>query len=109
MRRRQDAASLGLCAFMADHRDVYIVSAVRTPIGCFQGALKSQTAVDLGVAAAKAAIERANIQPTDIQEALIGCVLQAQLGQSPARQVALRAGCPPSTCLLYTSDAADEL
>ena len=77
MRRRQDAASLGLCAFMADHRDVYIVSAVRTPIGCFQGALKSQTAVDLGVAAAKAAIERANIQPTDIQEALIGCVLQA--------------------------------
>lgn len=82
---------------MADHRDVYIVSAVRTPIGCFQGALKSQTAVDLGVAAAKAAIERANIQPTDIQEALIGCVLQAQLGQSPARQVALRAGCPPST------------
>ncbi|WFC96434.1 acetyl-CoA C-acetyltransferase [Malassezia brasiliensis] len=76
---------------------VYIVSAVRTPVGAFQGALKSQSATDLGTAAAKAAIERAGIQPSDVEEAYLGCVLQANVGQAPARQVVLRAGCNEST------------
>ena len=52
---------------------VYIVSAVRTPVGAFQGVLKSQSATDLGTAAAKAAIERAGIQPSDVEEAYLGC------------------------------------
>ena len=77
--------------------DVYIVSATRTPVGSFQGALKSQSAVDLGVSAARAAIERARLAPADIEEAFLGCVLQGGVGQAPARQVVLRAGCPVST------------
>lgn len=77
--------------------EVLIVSAVRTPVGAFQGVLKSQGAVDLGVVAAKAAIERAGIQPSDVEEAYFGCVLQGNLGQAPARQVVLRAGCPDTT------------
>jgi len=76
---------------------VYIVSAVRTPVGAFQGALKTQTAVDLGTAAAQAAMVRGQVAPEDIDEAYMGCVLQAGLGQAPARQVVLRAGCPTST------------
>ncbi|WFD45195.1 acetyl-CoA C-acetyltransferase [Malassezia psittaci] len=76
---------------------VYIVSAVRTPVGSFQGSLKSQSATDLGTAAAVAAIERANIDPKDVEEAYLGCVLQANAGQAPARQVVLRAKCPGTT------------
>ena len=79
------------------HAPVFIVSAVRTPVGCFQGTLKSQTAIDLGTAATKAAIDRAHIKPADIDEAYLGCVLQGNLGQGPARQVVLHAGCPDST------------
>lgn len=79
------------------NEDVYILSAARTPVGSFQGVLKSQTAVDLGVVAAKAAMERAQVAPSDIEEAYIGCVLQAGVGQAPARQVVLRAGCAEST------------
>jgi acetyl-CoA C-acetyltransferase len=78
---------------MSDH-NVVIVSAKRTPIGAFQGALSSATAPQLGTAAAKAAIEAAGIQPGDIQEAIFGCVLPAGLGQAPARQAALGAGVP---------------
>jgi acetyl-CoA C-acetyltransferase len=78
---------------MSDH-DVVIVSARRTPIGAFQGAFASATAIQLGTAAAKAAIESAGIKGSDIQEVIMGCVLPAGLGQSPARQVALAAGVP---------------
>ncbi|PKI82628.1 acetyl-CoA C-acetyltransferase [Malassezia vespertilionis] len=77
--------------------DVYILSALRTPIGSFQGALKSQTATDLGATAASAAIERAKLAPSDIEEAYVGNVLQANVGQAPARQVVLRAKCPDTT------------
>lgn len=77
--------------------DVYIVSAARTPVGAFQGALKTQTAVDLGVTAAQAAIERSGLQPGQVDEAYIGCVLQGGVGQAPARQVVLRAGCGDAT------------
>jgi len=80
---------------MSEH-NVVIVSARRTPIGAFQGALSPVTAPQLGTAAAKAAIESAGIQPADVQETIFGCVLPAGLGQAPARQAALGAGVPAS-------------
>src|SRR5690349_5329067 len=78
---------------MSEH-NVVIVSAKRTPIGAFQGALAPATATQLGTAAAKAAIEAAGIRPEDVQETIFGCVLPAGLGQAPARQAALGAGVP---------------
>jgi acetyl-CoA C-acetyltransferase len=78
------------------NRTVYIVSAVRTPIGSFGGSLKEFSATQLGAIAIKAAVERAGLQPTDIQEVLMGCVLQAGLGQAPARQASKFAGLPDS-------------
>jgi acetyl-CoA C-acetyltransferase len=78
-------------------QNVVIVSAKRTPIGAFQGALSSIVAPQLGAAAARAAIEAAKIQGSDIQEVLMGCVLPAGLGQAPARQAAIAAGVPVST------------
>jgi acetyl-CoA C-acetyltransferase len=75
-------------------RKVVIASAVRTPVGSFGGALKSLSAVDLGVVAAKEAIKRAGIKPEDVDEAVLGCVLQAGLGQNVARQIVIGAGCP---------------
>src|SRR5437762_3339245 len=76
--------------------EVYIVSAVRTPIGSFGGSLKDVPATRLGAAAIKAAIEKAGIRPEDVEEVLMGCVLQANLGQAPARQAAKFAGLPDS-------------
>ena len=75
-------------------KKVVIASAARTPVGSFGGVFKTVPAVDLGVTAAKAAIERAGIKPEDIDEAIIGNVLQSGLGQNVARQVVLGAGCP---------------
>jgi len=74
--------------------DVVIVSARRTPIGAFLGALSPLTAVELGSAAIKAAVESAGIASGDVQEVLMGCVLPANLVQAPARQAALGAGVP---------------
>jgi acetyl-CoA C-acetyltransferase len=71
---------------------VVIVSAVRTPMGGFQGDLESLTAPQLGAAAIRAAVERAGVKPADVEEVLFGCVLPAGLGQAPARQAALGAG-----------------
>jgi acetyl-CoA C-acetyltransferase len=76
------------------NRTVYIVSAVRTPIGSFGGSLKDFTAPQLGAIAIKAAVEKAGIQPADVQEVLMGCVIQANTGQAPARQAAKFAGLP---------------
>ena len=76
------------------NRQVYIISAVRTPIGSFGGTLKDFSATQLGAIAIKAAVEKAGLQPTDIQEVLMGCVLQAGLGQAPARQASKFAGLP---------------
>src|SRR6476661_4620519 len=73
---------------------VYIVSAVRTPMGSFGGALKDVPATRLGAIAIKAAVERAGISPDLVDELLMGCVLQANLGQAPARQAAKYAGLP---------------
>ncbi|WP_242208100.1 MULTISPECIES: acetyl-CoA C-acyltransferase [unclassified Pseudomonas] len=76
---------------------IVIVSAVRTPMGGFQGELKSLTAPQLGAAAIKAAVERASIASDSVDEVLFGCVLPAGLGQAPARQAALGAGLDKST------------
>ncbi len=73
---------------------VLIVAARRTPIGAFQGALASATASQLGAVAARAAIESAGLHGADVQETVMGCVLQAGQGQAPARQAALAAGIP---------------
>jgi len=73
-------------------RRAVILGGARTPFGKLNGALASQSAVDLGVVAARAAMERAGVSPGDIQDTIFGQVLQGGAGQSPARQVALRVG-----------------
>jgi acetyl-CoA C-acetyltransferase len=75
-------------------KEVYIISAVRTPIGSFGGALKSLSATQLGAVAIKGALQKAGITPEQVQDVLMGCVLQANLGQAPARQAAKFAGLP---------------
>ena len=74
--------------------DVYILSAVRTPIGKFGGSLASMTAVDMGVVAAQAAIERASVRPDQIEETIFGNARQAGGGPNPARQISIRSGVP---------------
>ena len=74
--------------------EVVILSARRTPIGAFLGALAPLSAVQLGSAAIKAAVESAGIRGAEVQEVIMGCVLPAGLGQAPARQAALGAGVP---------------
>jgi acetyl-CoA C-acetyltransferase len=81
-----------------DKKEVYIISAVRTPIGSFGGSLKDISSTQLGAIAIKGAVEKAGIQPGDVQEVYMGCVLQANLGQAPARQAAILAGLPESVC-----------
>lgn len=75
-------------------REVYIISAVRTPMGSFGGSLKDFSATKLGAIAIKAALEKAGLQPNQVQDLLMGCVIQANLGQAPARQAAKFAGLP---------------
>lgn len=75
-------------------RDVVIVAANRTPIGSFGGAFKSVSAVQLGEAAVKGAMEKAGLKPGDVDELIFGNVLQAGLGQNVARQVAVNVGLP---------------
>jgi acetyl-CoA C-acetyltransferase len=78
-------------------QEVYIVSAVRTPIGSFNGSLSSLSAPKIGAAAIKAAIERIKLNPAEVQQVYMGCVLQGNLGQAPARQAAKFAGLPNET------------
>jgi acetyl-CoA C-acetyltransferase len=73
---------------------IVIVSAARTPMGGFQGELKSFAAAELGASAIRAAVERAKVKPEDVQEVIMGCVLPAGQGQAPARQASLGAGLP---------------
>jgi len=75
-------------------RDVFILSAVRTPIGKFGGSLASLTAPDMGVVAAKAALERAGVGPEQIEETIFGNARQAGGGPNPARQISIRSGVP---------------
>jgi acetyl-CoA C-acetyltransferase len=74
--------------------DVVIVSAARTPVGSFNGALSSLPASELGKVAIEAAISRAGLQPSDVDEVILGQVLQAAAGQGPARQASVKAGIP---------------
>jgi len=75
-------------------KEVVIVSAVRTAIGAYNGSLANVSAVELGALVIKEAIKRANIDPSQVSEVIMGNVLQAGLGQNPARQAALKAGLP---------------
>ena len=75
-------------------KEVVVVSAVRTAVGTFGGSLRDVPAVDLGSIAIKAALERAGLAPEEVEEVLMGCVLQGGLGQSVARQAAIKAGIP---------------
>ena len=75
-------------------KEVVIISAVRTPMGSFGGSLKDISATKLGAIAIKGAIAKAGIKPEQVQDVLMGCVLQANLGQAPARQAAKFAGLP---------------
>jgi acetyl-CoA C-acetyltransferase len=75
-------------------KEVYIVAATRTAIGSFGGSLKDISATQLGAAAIKEAVKRAGVNPEDIDDVLMGCVMQAGLGQAPARQAAKFAGLP---------------
>src|SRR5579872_7181842 len=74
--------------------EVYILSAVRTPIGKFGGSLASMTAADMGVVAAKAAMDRASVRPDQVEETIFGNARQAGGGPNPARQISIRSGVP---------------
>ena len=80
--------------------DAVILSGARTPVGKFLGAFKDLSAIDLGVIAARAAIERAGIDHNSIEDVIMGNVIQAGNGQNPARQVALRSGLPNTVSAL---------
>ncbi len=84
--------------------DIVIISATRTAIGKFGGQFASISAVELGTAAAKSAIQKGNIDPTLIDTVIFGQVLQAGLGQNPARQVALNSGLPHSSTALTVNE-----
>lgn len=75
-------------------KEVFIVSAVRTPMGSFGGSLASVPATKLGAVAIKGALDKIQLDPKEVNEVLMGCVLQANLGQAPARQAAMFAGLP---------------
>jgi len=81
-------------------KETAIISAVRTPIGKFQGALKSMSAPQLGALVVKAAVERAGLTPQQIDEVIMGNVVSAGLGQNPARQAALRGGLLPDVAAM---------
>jgi acetyl-CoA C-acetyltransferase len=79
---------------MSERREAVIISAVRTPTGKFQGALKGFKATELGAMVVREAVRRAGVEPERVDEVIMGCVIQAGLGQNPARQAALNGGIP---------------
>lgn len=79
---------------MPDLREAVIISAVRTPVGKFQGSLKDFRATDLGSLVVRESVKRAGVDATSVDEVIMGCVIQAGLGQNPARQAALGGGLP---------------
>src|SRR3972149_9845111 len=81
---------------MAKETEAVILSAARTPIGKFQGSLSGVPATHLGAVAVKAALERAQVNPDEIEEVIMGNVVQAGQGQAPARQSGILAGIPPT-------------
>ncbi|MEJ5073597.1 acetyl-CoA C-acetyltransferase [Enterobacter ludwigii] len=85
-------------------KDVVIVGAVRTPIGCFQGALSRFTAVELGSVVVKALVERTGLDPLEVDEVILGQVLTAGAGQNPARQSAIKGGLPNTVSAITIND-----
>jgi acetyl-CoA C-acetyltransferase len=81
---------------MPELNEAVIISAARTPVGKFLGSLKGFSATELGAIAVRESVKRAGIRPEDVDEVIMGCVIQAGLGQNPARQAALNAGIPPT-------------
>ncbi len=81
-------------------REAVIVAAARTPIGKFQGSLQPFTAPKLGAIAVREVMERAGVRPGEVDECIMGCVIQAGLGQNPARQASLYGGMPPESAAL---------
>lgn len=77
---------------MSELNEAVIISAARTPVGKFQGSLKGFSAPELGAIVVRESVKRAGIKPEDVDEVIMGCVIQAGLGQNPARQAALRGG-----------------
>ncbi|WP_034457602.1 acetyl-CoA C-acetyltransferase [Buttiauxella noackiae] len=85
-------------------KDVVIVGAARTPIGCFQGALSPRSASELGSAVVKALLERSGVSEQEVDEVILGQVLTAGAGQNPARQTALNSGLPWSVSAITIND-----
>src|SRR5882724_8216017 len=81
---------------MPELREAVIISAARTPVGKFLGSLQSFTATELGAIVVRESVRRAGIKPEEVDEVIMGCAIQAGLGQNPARQAALRGGLPPT-------------
>ena len=81
---------------MSASDDVVILSGCRTAIGTFGGAFKDVSAVELGTIAVREAVRRSGVRPDQVDEVLLGCILQAGLGMNPARQAAIKAGLPDS-------------
>src|SRR2546427_13007319 len=81
---------------MSETREAVIISAVRTPVGKFLGSLKNFPATDLGAIVVRESVKRAGVAPEDVDEVIMGCVIQAGLGQNPARQAALHGGLLPA-------------
>ncbi|VYU32459.1 acetyl-CoA C-acyltransferase [Metakosakonia massiliensis] len=85
-------------------KDVVIVAAVRTPIGCFQGALSHHSAVELGSYVVQALLERSGVHPQTVDEVILGQVLTAGAGQNPARQSAIKGGLPTTVSAITIND-----
>jgi acetyl-CoA C-acetyltransferase len=81
---------------MSDRPEAVIISATRTPVGKLLGSLKTFKATELGAIVVRESVKRAGVAPEEVDEVIMGCVIQAGLGQNPARQAALRGGLPPS-------------
>src|SRR6266508_4237779 len=81
---------------MSGIREAVIISAVRTPVGKFLGSLRGFKATELGAIVVRESVKRAGVAPEDIDEVIMGCVIQAGLGQNPARQAALHGGLLPA-------------
>lgn len=79
---------------MPELNEAVIISAVRTPVGKFLGSLKGFSATELGAIVVRESVKRAGVKPEDVDEVIMGCVIQAGLGQNPARQAALNGGIP---------------
>src|ERR1041385_2169848 len=79
---------------MPELNEAVIISAARTPVGKFLGSLKSFSAPQLGAIVVRESVKRAGVKPEDVDEVIMGCVIQAGLGQNPARQAALKGGLP---------------